>query len=173
MSRKKTGPSMELKDGSDYIAKLQILRADIPDICGKAIYPAAGLVADAVKQATEALPAQERAKAGEDGRTGKSLGGIDEVQKQGLLEGLGIASMRQDGGYLNVKVGFDGYNGKVTERWPKGQPNAMIARSLERGTSFWQAKPFVKPTVKAVEQRAAQEMQKVLDEEIAKRMEGR
>lgn len=160
MSRKKLSPKTSLKDGGAYIAKLQALGADIPDLCKKAIYPAAGLVADAVQEEISGL-----GTAKEPGQ-----GKLTAKQRDGLRQGLGIAQFRTDDGYLNVKIGFDGYNEIVTARWPNGQPNAMIARSLERGTSFWQPNPFCKRAVKKIQNAAEQEMQRVLDEEIDRRL---
>lgn len=161
MSRKKLSPKMSLSDGGAYIAKLHALGADIPEVCRAAIYPAAGLVADAVQKEISGL------KTSRDGRA--TLNG---KQRAGLHNGLGISPFRDDNGYLNVKIGFDGYNDIVTDRWPRGQPNAMIARSLERGTSFWEPNPFCKRAVRSIQTPAQQAMQRVLDEEIDKRLKG-
>lgn len=156
MSRKKLSPKMSLKDGEDYIAKLRALGADIPEVCRKAIYPAAGMVADAVNEEISGLAVADKA----------GQGTLSAKQRAGLHQGLGIAAFREDDGFLNVKIGFDGYNEIKTERWPNGQPNAMIARSLERGTTFWKANPFCKRAVKKIQTAAEQKMQQVLDEEI-------
>ena len=44
---------------------------------------------------------------------------------------------------LNTKIGFDGYNDVKTKKYPNGQPNMMIARSINAGTSFRRPYPFV------------------------------
>jgi hypothetical protein len=95
---------------------------------------------------------------------------VYEDQRAGLKESMGIAGFRNDDGYLNVKIGFDGYNSHTTKTYPKGQPNVMIARALERGTSFSPATPFVNKAVNRVRAQAEAKMQKTLDEEIKKTM---
>ena len=97
-------------------------------------------------------------------------GTLNAKQRAGLHKGLGIAKMQQDGKLTNVKIGWDGYNDIKTKRWPNGQPNQMIARSIERGTSFMKANPFVKRAVNRTRKAAAAEMQNVLDSEIEKIM---
>ena len=90
------------------------------------------------------------------------------AQKQGLLDGLGIASMQEDAGFYNVKIGFDGYNRTRTEKYPQGQPNQLVARGVESGTSWKQKRPFVRPAVTRARKRAEQAMAETLDKEIQK-----
>ena len=97
-------------------------------------------------------------------------GVLNAKQRAGLHNGLGIASLREDGEYLNVKIGWDGYNDIKTKRWPKGQPNQVIARSVDRGTSFMQANPFVKRAVARTRKVSQEKMQEVIDREIEKIM---
>ena len=96
--------------------------------------------------------------------------GITIKQKQGLLDGLGIAKMQDENGYLNVKVGFDGYNAVSTMKYPKGQPNQLIARVTENGSSFMDKQPFIRPAINATKDKALEEMQRVIDEEVKKIM---
>ena len=101
------------------------------------------------------------------------LSGPGDTQKKGLWESLGVTPLSDDGkGFLNVKVGFDGYNRMNTKRWPKGQPNQMIARSIERGTSFMKANPFVKRAVAQTQKRAKEAMSKAANREFEKIMKG-
>ena len=104
----------------NYIQQLQDLEFATDDILGRAIYIGAGIITDAIRTNIQALP--------------KSV--CSDVQKEGLLSGLGISRMQADNGYFNVKVGFDGYNKHITKKYPRGHANAMIARSIESGTSF-------------------------------------
>ena len=39
-----------------------------------------------------------------------------EAQRDGLVENFGISSMKDVGGYINVKLGFDGYNSIQTQK---------------------------------------------------------
>lgn len=135
-----------------YISQLQNLEFHSDEIIGKAIYKGADIVADAIKANIEGLPSSA----------------CTDVEKAGLLSGFGIARMQDEGGYFNVKAGFDGYNDDVTKKWPQGKPNSMIARSIEGGTS-WKAKhPFIAPAVRsstaAAEKAMAEEIDKGINE---------
>ena len=70
-----------------------------------AVYPGAGIVADAI-----------RASANAHKDTGD------------LANSLALSTMRDDDGYVNTKIEFAGYD-------RKGVPNAIKAAALESGTS--------------------------------------
>lgn len=134
-----------------YISQLENIASLTPQTCGKVIYDGAKVVTDAVHQAINSLPDSD----------------CDSVQKAGLIDGLGIAHMRNQNGFYNVKVGFDGYNGKVTKKFPKGQPNMMIARAIISGTSFHPHKnDFVRKAVSSSRSMAEAAMKKRFDDEM-------
>lgn len=134
----------------EYISELRNLEYTGREVIGAAIYKGADIVADAVKANIQNLPAAA----------------CTDVEKEGLLAGFGIAKMQDENGYFNVKIGFDGYNNDVTKKWPKGKPNAMIARSIEGGTSWKQKYPFVAPAVKANKDTAEKAMAEEIDKGI-------
>lgn len=134
------------------------------DICGKTLYPGAGIVADAVKAAIDTIPARDR-----NTRKGAPIRGITEVERAGLKEGFGVAKMQEADGSYNVALGFDGYNQDVTKKYPKGHANDMIARSVESGTSFLQKTPFIGPAVRAATAKAEAAMAAAFDREIQER----
>ena len=134
------------------------------DMIGRAVYEGAGIVADAVKANIEALPIVTGYGTSEN----PLPGGVTAVQKAGLREGFGISKLQDDSGYLNVKLGFDGYNRTKTEKYPGGQPNQLVARGVESGTSWKQKKSFIRPAVNKTRKQAEQKMKDVLDEEISK-----
>lgn len=87
------------------------------------------------------------------------------------MQSFGISSMQDDGtGYLHVKIGFDGYNDIVTQRWPRGQPNQMVARAVESGTTWMQKNDFVRRAVTASRQRALAFIKQSVDKSIEKIM---
>lgn len=172
-----------------YIEKLERLQNNADKLIQSAIYPGAGLIADELRKAIENLPEIDR-EVTETGsaHTGRKTvqketdvrrvktrkgapRGVTKLEKEGLLEGFGLAPIREDsgkkGGYINTKAGMDGYNRHITANYPKGHPNAMIARSVESGTSFRRKCPFIAPTVKKfkdeVERRIAQEFDALAD----------
>jgi HK97 gp10 family phage protein len=99
-------------------------------------------------------------------KRGEIRSGLRSVQKAGLSASLGVAPIRNDSGFINVKVGFDGYNNMHTKQYPNGQPNAMIARSIESGTSIMQAHPFVGPAVSKTRKQAEKIMEQSIDKSI-------
>ena len=151
---------------SDYELMISKLSKDVDDIAGKAIYAGAGIVADAIKENIKALPIVRGYGTEKD----PLPGGVTAPQKAGLIDGMGISPMQDDGGYLNVKIGFDGYNATKTDKYPQGQPNQLVARGVESGTSWKKKSPFIRPAINASKQRAEDEMARILDEEIEKVM---
>ena len=153
---------------NDYELMISRLSKGVDDIAGKAIYAGAGIVADAIKENIKALPIVRGY-----GTTDNPLpGGVTAPQKAGLIDGMGISPMQDDGGYLNVKIGFDGYNATKTDKYPQGQPNQLVARGVESGTSWKQKKPFIRPAINASKSRAEAEMARILDQEIEKITKG-
>ena len=149
---------------TDYELMLSKLEGSTDEMIGKAVYAGAGIVADAIKENIKALPIV-RGYGTEDNPL---PGGVTAPQKAGLIDGLGIAPMQNDMGYLNVKIGFDGYNATKTEKYPQGQPNQLVARGVESGTSWKKKKPFIRPAVNSSRNRAEAEMARILDEEFKK-----
>lgn len=136
-------------------------------VCGAAIYAGADVVADTIRKGVDALPVVDhRAK----GSTSHQINGITSAQKRGLQEGFGITPMRCENGYYNVKLGFDGYNSVKTKNYPSGQPNVLIARSVNSGTSFRQKIPFVDRAVRKAKPKALTEMTNAFDEALEKQI---
>lgn len=152
--------------GAKYLIQLEQLGAKTEEVAGKALYAGANIVADEIRKNMNALKTQKGWP-----KQGEVFSGIPEPQKQGLQDSFGISPMKKDdSGNYNVKLGFDGYNEIKTKMYPNGQPNQLVARSVEKGTSFMERQPFVEPAVKKVEKQAEVAMQKVIDEEAAKIM---
>lgn len=144
----------------EYEAQLLKLQTVSRTCVGKAIYEGAKVVADAVKENIESIPIDRR-------RVSKQmLTGITETQKQGLRDGFGIARIQNENGYVHVKIGFDGYNGATSQKYPNGQPNSVIARSVNSGTSFRQRLPFVDNAVNATKAAAEQKMKDTFDKTL-------
>ena len=158
--------TIQFKRGDEYLSKISKLEASLKDqVCGAAIYGAADIVADEIRSQLSAVPTDEGYGTSSDPTKGPRA-----AQKRALLDALGIASMQERDGMYDVKIGFDGYNGIKTRRWPNGQPNQMVARSVERGTSWMQAHAFVKKALAATRRRALEFMRHSVDETIEKIM---
>lgn len=161
--------TITFKGLEEYERRLSRLGNQTKEIAGKAIYAGAAIVADAIREGIDALPAVNDVDGTHAWRAGEPAP-LTKKAKIGLQEGLGITPMGDDNGRLNVKIGFDGYNGLVTKKYPKGQPNVMVARAVESGSSIAKKRPFVRPAVNASKARAEAKMAEVIDEELAKIM---
>lgn len=151
---------------SKYVAQLEALSTASEEMIQRSVYAGAGIVTDAIRKNIQSLPVRK----GGYYKDGELADGITPPQKAGLLDGLGIAPFRNENGYIHVKVGMDGYNATKTKKYPNGQPNAMIARSVESGTSWMRKHPFIGPAVNATKASAEEAIAKAFDEQCNKYM---
>lgn len=163
---------LKMREMEEYERMLSKLGSfdTIQAICGKTIYSGAEVVADAIRAGIESLPEVDDYITG---TPGAMITGVTASQKQGLLDGFGISKMGKTDGCYNVKLGFDGSNDTETESYPFGQPNVMIARSVNSGTSFRKKIPFVDDAVKQSRKQAEAAMVKTADEEFEKIAKGK
>ena len=70
-----------------------------------------------------------------------------------------------------MKIGFDGYNKTKTKKYPKGQPNQVVARGVESGTTWKKKYPFVRPAVERARKAVQAKMAETVDKEIKKVMD--
>lgn len=154
-----------------YEMQLSKLGGSTRKIAERAIFEGAKIVADEVKKNLNSLnvTTQELAIRAYTNQTPTY---ITEDAKNALIDSFGVSPMREENGFYNVKVGFDGYNDVITKKYPKGQPNNMIARSCESGSSSMIKQPFMRTAVNASKGRAEQKMAEILAAEIEKKMEG-
>ena len=149
------------KGMDEYLAKLGNLEFAAPGLVGQAIFEGAKIVTDQVRAEIEALPTAESKRVA-------TPRDPTQVEKDGLLDGLGVAKKKNDGGYINVKIGMDGYNTDKTKKYPRGKPNAMIARSIESGSTVMKRNAFISRAVNKTKKEAEAAMQKVIEEGIEK-----
>lgn len=153
----------------DYMEKIYALEKSTVPIIKGAVYDGAKEVADAVKEKLNGLETISDFRGIVQKRKNEP-GLITEMEKEGLVASMGLAGMENDGGYINTKIGFSGYNEVITKTYPKGQPNVLIARACESGSSAMIKQPFVRPGVQQARGAAQKAMQKRLDDEIDKIM---
>lgn len=159
--------TITFKSGEEYMLKLTRLEKEtVEKVCGPAIHDGAKVVADAIRAELQTVPTDEGW-----GTQEHPVVGPKKTQKAALLGTLGITSMQKDNdGMYNVKIGFDGYNNIRSKRWPQGQPNQMVARAIESGTSWMSKNRFVGKAVSRVKKQALTAMQKRAESEINKIM---
>lgn len=136
---------MTFTAGEEFALRLASLGDDTEEIAKKAIKEGAGILADAVRANLERVVS--------DKATGQAAAS------------LGITPIKKDnGGYWNAKVGFDGYDSK-------GVPNQLKMRVLESGCSRQPIKrPFFRPAVRKTKEKAERRMNEIIEQEIANRM---
>lgn len=141
---------------NQYLQTIERLGGNVEEVAKKAVYEGTRIMADQVRANIQALPVDEHW-----GTPKNPLHGVKAIQKQGLLDGFGVAEMRNDGGMINTLIGFDksGYN-KI------GQPNLMIARATQSGTSFSDKIPFFDSAVRATRSAARAKMVEVAEQEL-------
>lgn len=152
----------------EYIRAIEKLGADSETMIERSIYPGAAVIADAVKAGINSLNTRE------DGVRyggGHKAPGPTAQEKHDLAESFGLAPMRNDAGYINTKAGFGGYGSHKTKSFPRGVPNALVARSCESGTSWMNKQPFMRKAVTSSRKKAETEIIKAFDEETKKRMQ--
>lgn len=150
-----------------YVEQINNLSRNSLEICQKAAAKGAAVIADACKAEINGLETRPEVYAIAAYKKGEKAT-LTPRQKEGLQESMGLAPMRNDGGFINTKLGFDGYNKVVTKKYPKGQPNALIARSLESGSSVFNKNPFVRRAETSSKNKAEKAIERALDAEIKK-----
>lgn len=150
----------------DLITDLDKLADETLNVVEAGVFKGAGVVADVYRKEIEAIPIDERGfvRPGEE-----MLHGITSQQKAGLLKNMGISPYRHSINTTTKKVGVDGYNNIKTKKFPNGQPNIVVARSICAGTSFRRKFNFAQKAKSGSRDKAVETMTETLKEEIAKR----
>lgn len=162
---------LKLKGFDEYQLKIKKLKENGDRVAKEALYQGAGIMADALRASIEALPSVKdtyNLKAYKKGFKYR----LSDTQKEGLIDGMGISSFEENGDYIDVKIGFEGYNDIKTKKYPKGQPNPLIARVLESGSSYMNKTPFIRNTTSKNKKKVEKTMADVIDNEFNKIMKG-
>lgn len=161
---------LQVKGLDEYTKKVKKLSDNSEEIIKRAVYKGAGTVADAVKQGINGLPIQQRS----DGRPyfarkGEQLTGVTASQKKDLTKSMGLAPIQEMKlGYINTKLGFDGYGSTPTKQYPRGVPNQLLMRGIESGTYFRKKNAVVRRSVNKSRKLAQKNMADTIDEELRK-----
>ena len=158
---------MSCKGLDEFASKISSMTERSEGVFKRGVYQGMSVIVKAVAAEIDKLPVAE-----EHGTPEKKIRTINAKQKKGLKEGLGIAKIRNDGGVVNTRTGFEGYNGIRTEKYPNGQPNAMIARSVVSGTSFRSKNDFIRRAMSASKAEAIRAAGEEMEKAIKEKMEG-
>lgn len=124
----------------EYIARLNELGINIEGACKRAVYPAAGMVIEAIKDNTP-------------------------VNTGGLKAATVLRTFQNDDGYIYTQVAFDGYD----ENGHPNAVKARVLESgssTRRKHPF--IRPAVNRVKDAAERMIAQEFDKIIDEQMNK-----
>ena len=146
----------------DYIERLEKAGKTANGTAKRALYEGAAVMATAMKEAVLALPVSEDRYHPAD----TIIGDLTPLQKQELANSMGITRMEEKGADIQVKIGFDGYNSIKTQKHPTGQPNQLLANSINSGTSRRPKRAFV-PKAKKSKDAAEAAMVQQFDKDMA------
>lgn len=156
---------IEMVGVEEYLELLITTEIQTRNMLGRSIYPGAKIVSDECKRRLKNLQTDDSLFKFHPYRSGPT-----SRQKKALIQSMGIAQMRVRGGEYDVKLGFDGYN-DIPANFPtnkiKYQPNAAIARSVNKGTSFMKPQPFMDLTISTKKA----EVEKAIGEQFDKELE--
>ena len=155
------------RNQSDYFLKLQALEKCFAkeETLEKAVHAGSAIVADAIRENLEALPEEKFRHL--DVYLGDSFSAVPADQKKALADSFGLTPIQRDkNGFVHTKAGFDGYGSFPTNTYPRGVPNALIARAVESGSSVREKTPFVRPAVNTTRKEAVSAMEAVVDDEL-------
>lgn len=145
-------------DFDEEIKKFENIGIELPGACRRAVFDAAKIVADNINHEISGITTLGKG----------SKKGITESERKGLLDGLGVSKIDDKDGRISAAIGFAGYNDDTTDSYPNGKPNLMIARSLDKGTSFREPEHFVSRAVNKSKVAAVQAMNDSIEKNIDK-----
>lgn len=148
---------LDFKGLDEYLEKLNTIAKGTTSLCKRVLYDGAAVLADAVRAEVQALPVTDR---------NTDPQAVFEYERQGLLDGLGIAKMKDREGYIYTRVDFDGYNRMKSAKYPNGHPNSMVARAINSGTSKRPKNPFMNRAVKKAKTGAEAAMKNRFDADL-------
>ncbi len=120
----------------------------------KALNKGSDVVADETKRQLIDLPVDDRQFV--DGQRDS----IRTVQKNALIRGFGISPIQQKKDKVNRKTGVNRDVNKL------GQPNVVIARRLENGTSYMKKNPVFSRSSKKARSQCLKTMEESLNKSI-------
>lgn len=165
MSTRKIEPGADL---DTLINDLANLANESKEVCKRSLYDGAGVTWQAFETALANIPADERVFV----YNGHRKHGITLQQKMDLMEAAGIAPMESHVNTVNTKIGVDGYNSVHTKKYPGGQPNILIARSVQAGTSYMDRYDFNGKARRQAKEPAIEKMKTAIRREVAERTKG-
>lgn len=150
-----------------FATEFENLAGAISRINAMALYDAAGIVADEIASAMQALPVREDKEWGTENH---KLYGATQSEKNQLIENLGIADFQKTVGSHNTSIGFTGYVETPSSRFNDHVPSGMLMQCIEYGTDFRRGTHTITAAMKRARSRAEQAIQNRIETETNKIM---
>lgn len=136
----------------EFAEKILALGMDAEDVAKQALYDGAGVTADALRQAVDELNVEDFHPL-PGAKNAEHYGPLtvltaDDVED--LKAGIGIAKFENKRGSITTAISFTGYSRHKSKQFPRGIPLAVIARSIESGSSARAKQPFIRPMVNRI-----------------------
>ena len=156
-----------LKGFDDALQQLENLSNNIDGVLKKGLYDGAGFMVEEVKKRLNSMPVVDDFENVKAFRSGKKYH-LSKTQRRCLVESVGIAPFDAVAATIDTHIGFNGYNDIKTKKYPNGQPNQLIARVVESGSSHMDKTPFIRQATNAGKKKAEQIMKETIENEIKK-----
>ena len=158
------------KGFDEFASKWAKIEESADAVTKQALFEGAKIAADEVRKAIDTIPYQRfRIFNKVELERGKRFFGISNHQRHDLKVAFGITDMEKVGSKWRVSIGFRGYGSFPTEKYPNGVPNALLARSIESGSSVRKKFPFFRAAIARVEARSKLAMDEKIYTELKKR----
>lgn len=161
-------PSIKVDGLDDVFAMLKSIGCDIESVQKQAVYAGMAVIRDEVVRQIEALP-EQRGYLPKD-KLPRDV--ITPREKEQLLKHIGIAQMDNKDGTVSTRISFDGYTNIVTQKYKKGLPAILVARSINSGSSVRTKHPFMRNARAASKAKALAAAEEAARNALAKLMEG-
>lgn len=156
-------------NAGDLDRRMKKLRLSVYRSIGKkALYGGADIFADELRKETENIPDEVFRYLDKE----EKFRSVAEKDKQHLVDAMGISEFYENGHIIETSVGFDGYQGIPTKKYPKGIPNALLARAINSGSSVRQRYSFIDNAARKAAPKVEAKMKEITEKEIDKIMKG-
>lgn len=158
--------NMEVSGLEEYAATIQRLGDKAEPAIKAAMFDGAAQLLAAVKAEIENLPTEPNRFLAPN----EKFNVFTETNKKDLLDGVYVHKFQQNGDRFETWVSFDGYGSPqtATKKYPRGLPNAMIANSINSGSSVRVKNRFMARAKKAGEPAARAAIQEAFENYLAK-----
>ena len=147
-----------------FSSKLQNLTENISKINNMALYEAAGVVAEEMKNALESIPTYDDWY----GTPEYPLYGATPSEKEQIIANFGISRFRNSFGGSDTSLGFTGYVNTPSTKYGDNVPTGMLMQAINYGTQFRQGTHTLDRVGKNCQEKATQAAQDKIDQEIEK-----